>query len=370
MNMSMSSWNARAAAAKQKRGARHVCGLARRAGCGDGAQAAHVRCAYDEGHRRDRLRLQRQDVRHRALNRQPTTVVFLAVNFSMAGPHILYTRAHFARAPSLTAQGVTAAAVFVVLSGFEGALFAAYSATSRHSAILQPRASRARLARRTLEVFAMALLTGLGWEAQSALGGITRVLEPLHGPAAVARALAYDPLCARLALCQFCYQLFNSYISIRDRDGAVFIMHHLATATLCALAQAPFLHSFAPFFLGITELSSTLLCALAVFDRAGGGVAGMGERFPTVAMVLGVAFAAVFVGVRIVLWPWASYVFWADVFAVLEARAHPASVCVTFLATNAALSLLQLVWLREIVQAAVVLFRSERGALTKPAKSS
>ena len=92
----------------------------------------------------------------------------------------------------------------------------------------------------------------------------------------------------------------------------------------------------------------------------------MGDRFPTVAKALGAAFALAFVGVRIVAWPWASYVFWLDVLEVLAARAHPAAVCATFLATNASLSLLQLYWLVEIVRAARVLFGPERGGAAKP----
>lgn len=276
---------------------------------------------------------------------------------------VLYSRAHFQHAPSLASQCTTAAAAFVALSVFEVVLFAAYGIAGRFCALFRPRASRARLARRSLEVCAMGLLTYLGWEAQQALGGFA--LEPLHGPAAVARALAYHPLCARLALCQLCYQIFNTYSALRDGDGALFVAHHVATGTLCALAQAPFLHACAPFFLGITEFSSTLLCALAVFDTSPAGVPGMGDRFPTVAKALGAAFALSFVVVRIVIWPWASFVFWLDVLAVLAARAHPAAVCFTFLATNLALSLLQLYWLVEIVQAARVLFGPERGVSAK-----
>lgn len=56
-------------------------------------------------------------------------------------------------------------------------------------------------------------------------------------------------------------------------------------------------------------------------------------------------------GVRILVWPWASHIFQMDVLAViLEARAHPAAVCPTFLATDAALSALQIYWSGEIAQ--------------------
>jgi hypothetical protein len=160
-------------------------------------------------------------------------------------------------------------------------------------------------------------------------------------------------------------------MSLRDRDGVIFVGHHISTGILCALAHRPFLQPYAPFFLGLTELSSTLLCALAVFDKGELGVPGMAETFPRVAQVLGVVFALAFVAMRIVIWPWMSYVFWQDVLAVLAANAQPSAVCLVFLVTNAGLSVLQLAWMLEIIQTAVVLFGPKpKSTASSPGKQS
>lgn len=272
-------------------------------------------------------------------------------------PVLLWHRAHFAAQPSTEQVCVSVIAAFCVLFLLEWALFALYTLAARHmpGPILAPRASRVKLGRRTLETISMSVLTALGLQAHERLGGFA-AFGPLHGADAVARALQYDPLCARIALAQLCYQVFNTYISVRDRDGAIFVGHHIATGMLCVFAQAPFLLPFAPFFLGLTEFSTVLLCMLATFDPSSAGVPGMGERFPVTTKVLGVSFALVFIAVRIVAWPWMSFHFWNDVLAVLEARAHSQAVSYTFLVVNAGLSLLQLIWLGEIVQTALVLF--------------
>lgn len=276
----------------------------------------------------------------------------------MAGASLLvWRRADFAKLPTANALAMTVLAGFVFLFVLEHAIFAVVSAIGRAvgDPILAPRSSRVKLSLRTLQIGSMCLLTALGLEAHELLGGFA-VFSPLKGAVAVSRALAYDPLCCRLSLCQLSYQLYNTYVSIRDRDGPVFVGHHMATGMVCVLSLAPFLHHFAPFFLGLSEFSTALLCVLAPFDKGEGGVPGMSERFPVTKQVLGVVFAIAFVVTRIVVWPWMSYVFWLDVLAVLEAQAHSSAVCYVFLVTNAGLSVLQVFWMAEIVRTAIELF--------------
>jgi len=288
-------------------------------------------------------------------------------------PQVLWRSEQFASQPSVGGIAVTVTAAFVLLAALEWLLFAAFSAAARatRSPILAPRASRIKLGRRALEVLSMSVLAALGVQAHEQLGGLG-AFGALSGDAAVARALEYHPLSARLALAQLAYQCFNSYISVRDRDGMIFIGHHLATGLLCALAQGPFLHAFAPFFLGLTETSTVLLCALATFDPdpRGAGVPGLGALFPVTTQLLGVVFTLAFIAVRIVIWPCMSLLFWVDVLAVLGARAHPPAVCYAFLVTNAGLSALQVLWLGEIVSTAVTMFAPQRRKVSAAAALS
>ena len=44
------------------------------------------------------------------------------------------------------------------------------------------------------------------------------------------------------------------------------MIHHTATASLAWLATAPYLHLYAPFFFGISEISSLVVSVLVIFD--------------------------------------------------------------------------------------------------------
>ncbi|KAJ1620678.1 TLC domain-containing protein [Pavlovales sp. CCMP2436] len=269
---------------------------------------------------------------------------------------LLWRADDFLASPSPNQIALTVVVIALAMTVLEKVFICMYAAAGRTTGhpILAPRASRAMLARRTLEVCAMSTLAVLGLQAHWRLGGLPSGVR--EGQAAVERAFEFHPLSCRLALFQLGYQVFNTYMSTRDRDGPIFIGHHIATGMLCFFALAPFLHVYAPFFLGITEVSTAVLCALAAFDKVPMGVPGMGVTFPVTTQVLGVTFALLFVGIRIVIWPWLSYVFWLDVFAVLEAQVHPPIACYSFLVANAGLSLLQVMWLGEIITTAVAVF--------------
>ena len=74
--------------------------------------------------------------------------------------------------------------------------------------------------------------------------------------------------------------------------------------------------------------------------------------------VIGVAFAVLFVIIRIVIWPVISYYFWIDSLALLEApeSLHSFPVVYTFLVFNVGLTVLQFAWLAEIITLAIPLF--------------
>ena len=82
-----------------------------------------------------------------------------------------------------------------------------------------------------------------------------------------------------------------------------------------------------------------------------------GERFPLVKMGLGVAFGIAFFLLRVVAWSYASSLFWTHSLAVLASGAGVERLgslvpVYLFMGANAALSVLQAIWLVEIVQTA------------------
>ena len=106
-----------------------------------------------------------------------------------------------------------------------------------------------------------------------------------------------------------------------------------------------------------------VLCVLACFGDSRGISAKDGSNlfaklFPVSMKVIGVAFAVLFVIIRIIVWPIVSYYFWIDSIALLEnpEKTHSFPVVYTFLVFNVGLTVLQFAWLAEIIMLAIPLF--------------
>jgi hypothetical protein len=139
-------------------------------------------------------------------------------------------------------------------------------------------------------------------------------------------------------------------------DGIVFLGHHVFTCLLALFALNPFLHHYAAFFLGISEVSTGILCAYLIFDEKSGSSLLI-KRFPTTHMVLGVLFAINFIIFRVVLWLYFSYHFWLDLIAVWNYEFLHSHAAVMFYGVGSSgLTILQLVWLGEILTAAKAMF--------------
>jgi hypothetical protein len=66
-------------------------------------------------------------------------------------------------------------------------------------------------------------------------------------------------------------------------------------------------HTYALFYMGISEISTSVLVILANFDDVH-GVKGLADAFPTLKIACAVAFVVAFITCRIVMWPWVSKV--------------------------------------------------------------
>lgn len=126
----------------------------------------------------------------------------------------------------------------------------------------------------------------------------------------------------------------------------------MSTFILTLFALNPVFHVYTIFFLGISEISTSILCVLVCFD-GDHGVAALGKNFPVLMKVLGVAFAVCFILFRVILWPYVSFEFFIDGLELLRTgTAHKDYVVYTFMVCNVGLTLLQFLWLTEIVNTA------------------
>lgn len=110
-------------------------------------------------------------------------------------------------------------------------------------------------------------------------------------------------------------------------------------------------HFYGVFFLGVSEISTGILCVLANFDDEH-GVVGMGDAFPITKVVIGTLFVIFFILCRCILWPIASYYFVKDCQWALKAKSPKLQgrkfwiLLFQFCLTG--LSILQVAWLGQI----------------------
>ena len=139
-------------------------------------------------------------------------------------------------------------------------------------------------------------------------------------------------------------------------DGIISIIHHIATGFVVFFAFHPFLHTYAIFYVGFSEISTVPLCIVIAFqsDR---GVGLLKEKYPTFDTINGIFFSISFLICRILIWSYYSYYFWFDCLEILlNNTAHSKLVVIWYLVANTGLSLLQVYWLHSILKAIFELF--------------
>lgn len=167
------------------------------------------------------------------------------------------------------------------------------------------------------------------------------------------RLFTYIPAAQQIGLLFLAYNIKNTYDTIVWNDGPEFLFHHILSAITAWGCMYPgFGHFYVIFFMGLSEISTLFLCLLANFDDDY-GMKGLGEAFPVAKIAIGAVFATSFVICRTIIWPFTSYYFAKD---VLQALKDDHISCQgrkgwmkCFLTTCFCLSILQVVWLGQII---------------------
>lgn len=164
------------------------------------------------------------------------------------------------------------------------------------------------------------------------------------------RLYAFYPDFQRLACVMAAFQLKNLADTVIFGDGIIFFVHHVITVAVALLCVHPYAQFHGTFFFGISEVSTTLLAILANFD-ARYGVPRLEQDYPATRLAVGAAFIVSFVLIRSIMWPVISYYFIADSLHVLKHdNPHDRRVVWGFVGMLVTLSVMQVVWLAEIVQ--------------------
>jgi hypothetical protein len=120
------------------------------------------------------------------------------------------------------------------------------------------------------------------------------------------RLWAYIPGAHNTLLMFAAYQVKNLSDTFVWNDGALFVVHHVLSFLAAWGAMYPGCgHTYALFYMGVSEISTTVLVILANFDDDL-GVMGLADAFPNLRMFWAVAFALTFIVCRTIMWPFVS----------------------------------------------------------------
>ena len=177
--------------------------------------------------------------------------------------------------------------------------------------------------------------------------------EALADPA-FDRVWGAHPKVEAIVVSMLAIQMYDVPVSlvVPDLRQVTFVLHHLIVLVLAWVAMRyRAFYYYGAYFMGVIELSSPLLAvvdAMRDFPK-------LADDYPMTNEACRVAFGVTFVAVRVVGWCPVSVMFWRDCLGLFEAGAAlhgmPLWVPKFWLATHAALTVLQLWWASLIVRA-------------------
>ena len=180
------------------------------------------------------------------------------------------------------------------------------------------------------------------------------------------RLYDYDRDFQRLSVVMFAFQWKNLLDSVYFDDGLIFVIHHSVVIVVSLFALHPFSHLYGSFFFGVSEVSTTVLAIVALFD-AEHGVEELERDFPNTRLVIGGVFAVSFFIVRGIIWPYLTYFYCRDGFRILDndPDIHSRFLVKLFMGGLLTLSVMQVIWLGQIV----LKLREELGGMLSSSKA-
>ena len=139
------------------------------------------------------------------------------------------------------------------------------------------------------------------------------------------------------------YQGWNIVLCffVKDLMDIKMIGHHLATFSLGYFGLYPYLHYYGLFFFGFAEVTNIPLTLVDAFRYS----PVLKEKFSWLNDLSRGIFGAAFIVIRLVMWPYYSYLFWVGSVDLLQSgKAHSNFVVSFFLLANIFLTGLQFLW--------------------------
>lgn len=265
----------------------------------------------------------------------------------------------FETKPSLKSMGMYGSGTLAFLFAVEYAVRYLFDEFQHMHALLENETNRLILARHIGTDFLCCWLVAL-----MGITSFTTVCPDLLSAAAgktgampkagfESRMFTYRPAGFRICLFFLTYQIKNMFDTVVWNDGLLFVGHHV----MCIFVAYGSIfhgvaHFWAPFYFGVSEVSTGILCLLANFDDDH-GVPGLADAYPQGKVFVGGLFAVAFIICRVVFWSFCSYYFVTDALLAInktDSTRDTARPWVNILLGSlTGLSVLQVIWLGQIV---------------------
>jgi len=166
------------------------------------------------------------------------------------------------------------------------------------------------------------------------------------------RFFTYIPEVQQILTFFVVFQAKNTYDTIVFNDGPEYLVHHVLALMAAWSGMYPGgFHIYGLFFMGISEISTFVLCLLANFDDQH-GVVGLGEAFPALKISVGLLFVITFIICRVIMWPFFAFHFIRDGWNALKNKSPQSEERKVYiwalLISNIGLSLLQVLFLQSL----------------------
>ena len=197
------------------------------------------------------------------------------------------------------------------------------------------------------------VISYLGYKNRHLLNEVWTFHRSKDPQTAYNRIHTYQPEAHRVLMFFIAYLVKGTHDALQWDTSGVMVGHHIFSIMTAWFGMYPGVaQMYGIFFMGISEISTCVLCLLANFDPDH-GVEGLNDMFPNTKLALGVLFALLFVIFRVYLWMLFTYHFLLDSLLVLKRNSVRETWDVKLalrimVLSSVALTLLQVAWLHEI----------------------
>eukprot|EP00049_Salpingoeca_infusionum_P006895 m.112553 g.112553 ORF g.112553 m.112553 type:complete len:282 (-) comp13482_c0_seq1:445-1290(-) len=178
----------------------------------------------------------------------------------------------------------------------------------------------------------------------------------------------YDERSQTISQVMLGYQVYNLVVcsTVPDFIGFAMLVHHVLTGTLALLGSYAYCHGYCSFFFGLIEITNVPLTLIDIFKF----FPSLQVKYASIYTGTRSLFALLYLIIRIIMWPIATLQFWyGSITRLYDGTAANGGTievvtCTLFLGANLALTALQFIWGKRIMQGALKAMKPKKPKTT------